>query len=67
MIEMSALKTMFLNVLMEQRGGIAGRVSIAIVKCASRWASLPGAGYGQHEHKISDLEAVFVAAGGRIA
>ena len=45
----------------------AGRVSIAIVKCASRWASLPGAGYGQHEHKISDLEAVFVVAGGRIA
>lgn len=45
----------------------AGRVMVAIAKCASRWASIPGAGYGQREHKIHELEAAFVAAGGRLA
>lgn len=33
----------------------AGRIEIAIRKCASRWASFPGAGYNQHEHKMSNL------------
>lgn len=42
----------------------AGRAADAARKCRSRWASLPGAGYGQHEHKIDDLLAVYVAAGG---
>lgn len=45
----------------------AGWVMGAIAKCASRWASLPGAGYGQREHKFYELEAAFVAAGGRFA
>lgn len=45
----------------------AGRLDAAISKCASRWASLPGAGYGQREQKFSDLAAAFVAAGGVIS
>ncbi|MEL8631755.1 lysozyme, partial [Escherichia coli] len=28
------------------------------------WASLPGAGYGQYEHKIDSLIAKFKEAGG---
>lgn len=37
----------------------AGRFEIAIHKCKSRWASLPGAGYGQHEHKMETLRGVY--------
>lgn len=42
-----------------------GRIPEAVTACASRWASLPGAGYGQPEHSISDLHRAFVRAGGR--
>lgn len=45
----------------------AGRIGAAIAKCRNIWASLPGAGYGQHEHKAGDLLARFEAAGGVIA
>jgi len=45
----------------------AGRIEAAIHKCASRWASLPGAGYGQHEHKLDKLVAAYKAAGGTVA
>lgn len=38
---------------------LAGRFEEAVVKCRSRWASLPGAGYGQHEHKMETLRAVY--------
>lgn len=38
---------------------LAGNFEVAITKCRSRWASLPGAGYGQHEHKMSDLRKVY--------
>lgn len=41
---------------------LAGNFEVAIEKCRSRWASLPGAGYGQHEHKMSDLRKVYDAA-----
>lgn len=41
---------------------LAGNFEVAINKCRSRWASLPGAGYGQHEHKMSDLRRVYDAA-----
>lgn len=41
----------------------AGRIEAAIVKCRSRWASLPGAGYGQHEQKMSTLVRVFNESG----
>lgn len=42
----------------------AGRVTEAIVKCSNIWASLPGAGYGQHEQKIENLIAHYISAGG---
>lgn len=45
----------------------AGRIAVALDKCRSRWASLPGAGYGQHEHKVDTLIAVFKRRGGVIA
>ena len=42
----------------------AWRITEAIHKCRSRWASLPGAGYGQHEQKIEKLIEVFKKSGG---
>lgn len=45
----------------------AGRIAEAINKCRSRWASLPGAGYGQHEHAIGPLLAHYSKAGGVLA
>ena len=42
----------------------AGRIEDALTKCRSRWASLPGAGYNQHENNMTDLVAAFIAAGG---
>ena len=41
-----------------------GRFDVAVGKCRSRWASLPGAGYGQHENQIAALRAAYQAAGG---
>jgi len=45
----------------------AGRIPAAIAKCANIWASLPGAGYGQHEHKLENLLAAYRQAGGNLA
>lgn len=45
----------------------AGRIVDAISKCRSRWASLPNAGYGQHEHTVSALTGVYSKAGGLLA
>lgn len=54
-----------------ERGALAdihaGRFDIAVSKVRNIWASLPGAGYGQHEQKIERLRAAFKRAGGRIA
>lgn len=44
----------------------AGRISDALHKCRSRWASLPGAGYNQHENKLHDLLAAYGNAGGAL-
>jgi len=41
-----------------------GRLEEAIMLCRSRWASLPGSGYGQHEHKYAFLKKAFEKAGG---
>ena len=38
---------------------LQGKIEDAIKKCSNIWASLPGAGYGQHEHKMEDLLKVF--------
>jgi muramidase (phage lysozyme) len=43
-----------------------GRIADAIHKCRSRWASFPGAGYGQHEHTSEELLTIFSHAGGII-
>jgi len=45
----------------------AGRIADALHKCRSRWASLPGAGYGQHEQNLDKLIAVYKSAGGHVA
>ena len=45
----------------------AGRLESAISKCRNIWASLPGAGYGQHEHSLTTLRAAYIAAGGQVA
>lgn len=45
----------------------AGRLHDAVTKCARIWASLPGAGYGQHEQRFEVLEDAFLAAGGTVA
>lgn len=42
----------------------AGNITSAIQKCSNIWASLPGAGYGQFEHKADSLIAKFKEAGG---
>lgn len=45
----------------------AGRLADAIAKCKNIWASLPGAGYGQHEVSLSAFNNVFVQSGGVLA
>lgn len=45
----------------------AGRFDDAVAKCAHIWASLPGAGYGQHENKLADLRAAYANSGGKLA
>lgn len=44
-----------------------GNIVKAIAKCSSRWASFPGAGYGQHEHTIETLARAYERAGGAFA
>jgi len=45
----------------------AGRFDVAIAKCANIWASLPSAGYSQHENKLADLRNIFTQTGGVLA
>jgi muramidase (phage lysozyme) len=45
----------------------AGRFEDAVRKCSSAWASLPGAGYGQHENAVARLRDAYVKAGGALA
>lgn len=42
----------------------AGQVVKAISFVRNIWASLPGAGYGQHERKLDDLLSAYRKAGG---
>lgn len=44
-----------------------GYISVAIDKVKNIWASLPGAGYGQHENKLDKLITAFINAGGTVA
>ncbi|MCY1211520.1 hypothetical protein D9M72_232330 [compost metagenome] len=54
--------------LITRRGALhdieAGRLADAIEKCRKEWASLPGAGYGQREHKFEALRAQYLLHGG---
>ncbi|WP_339934572.1 glycoside hydrolase family 104 protein [Vreelandella glaciei] len=43
-----------------------GEITEAIGRCRNIWASLPGAGYGQHEHALGDLMRAYVDAGGEL-
>ncbi|SDS04204.1 Muramidase (phage lambda lysozyme) [Halopseudomonas litoralis] len=36
-----------------------GRIEDAVAKAAPVWASLPGAGYGQREHKLAQLLEIY--------
>lgn len=45
----------------------AGNLQEAIRKCRSRWASLPGAAYGQPEHTYNNLLDAYLKAGGALA
>ena len=40
-----------------------GDIRQAIDRCSNIWASLPGAGYGQFEHKADSLIAKFSMGG----
>lgn len=57
--------------LIRRRGALddvyAGNIASAISKCKPEWASLPGAGYGQHENAMSTLLAAYQSAGGVLA
>lgn len=46
---------------------LAGEFEKAVACCRNIWASLPGAGYGQHENKFENLANSYVQAGGVIA
>ena len=57
--------------LISQRGALAdvraGRFAVAVDKCKKEWASLPGAGYGQHENNLARLQSAYTVAGGYLA
>lgn len=45
----------------------AGRFDRAVKKVRNIWASLPGAGYGQHENSLAHLRDAYVRFGGTLA
>ena len=52
--------------LIKERGALTdikcGLIESAVGKCRNIWASLPGAGYGQREHKLAALLQRYQAA-----
>lgn len=46
---------------------LRGNFEKAATLCRSRWASLPGAGYGQHENTLASLRTAFINYGGVLA
>ena len=58
------------NNQIKERGALPmidrGDIRQAIDRCNNIWASLPGAGYGQFEHKADSLIAKFKEAGGTV-
>ncbi len=57
--------------LIRERGALPlidmGRFDLAVKRVKNLWASLPGAGYGQPEHKLAKLQDAYKAAGGAFA
>jgi muramidase (phage lysozyme) len=55
----------------KERGALtlidAGRFDEAVSRVRNLWASLPGAGYDQHENEIDALRMAYVDAGGMLA
>jgi muramidase (phage lysozyme) len=45
----------------------SGDLHTAVNLCAHIWASLPGAGYDQHENRFAALQAAYTTAGGTLA
>jgi len=45
----------------------SGQFSQAIAACSNLWASLPGAGYGQHTNSLDSLKAAYILNGGTVA
>lgn len=56
--------------LIRERGALpdieAGRITVAVERCSSIWASLPGNAYGQHQNTIAALQEAFRTAGGAV-
>lgn len=46
---------------------VAGQFDAAVAKCNHIWASLPGAGYGQHVNDLAALRDSYLDAGGTVA
>lgn len=57
--------------LIEEQGALQmvdkGEITDAINACSNIWASLPGAGYGQHENDMASLVSVYQQRGGHLA
>lgn len=57
--------------LIREKGALgdvdSGNFAGAVNKVRKVWASLPGAGYGQHENTLARLENAYVEAGGVLA
>lgn len=45
----------------------AGQFAAALARIAHLWASLPGAGFGQHEQEFGQLRQAYQKAGGTLA
>lgn len=57
--------------LIRKRGAMldveGGNIAAAVELCRQEWASLPGAGYGQPERRMTALMDAYTAAGGQLA
>ena len=57
--------------LIRERGALPlidmGTFDVAVARVSNLWASLPGAGYGQPEHRIEKLRTAYAGAGGVFA
>lgn len=45
----------------------SGNFAAAVAAVSNLWASLPGAGYGQHENQLAALQHAYTSAGGVVA